>query len=119
MIPIDKNSEEFKQFNKAINDCINEVFDMLVDYNASIQGTFGITDRAFLSTTYIMTTACMERMWDLQENENISQKDREEMAQAFGTELRLLIKKFTSVDTIELTQKVLLTNQNINNGTVN
>lgn len=116
---IDKNSEEFKAYNKAINDCINEVSDMLMDYNCTVSGPFDFTDRAFLSSVYIMTNASMERMWELQVDEEIHQDDRESMAHSFGNELRLLIKKYTDIDTVQLTQEVLLTNQNITDGTIN
>lgn len=120
MATIDKNSKEFRDFNKAINDCINEVFDMLMDYNCSISGPFGFTDKAFLSMIYIITTALNERMWELMQSEEMPQEDREKMADALGHEIRNLIKKFTGIDTVELTQEVLLTNQKItNNGTIN
>lgn len=44
----------------------------------------------------------MDKMWELQELEQIDMKDRGNMALKCGEELRLIIKKYTDIDTHEL-----------------
>lgn len=62
----------------------------------------GFTDEGFRSIVHIFSSALMDRVWRLQENENMSFEDRAAMVEALGDELRHLIKVYTNVDTHNL-----------------
>ncbi len=47
----------------------------------------------------ILSSVIMDKMWILQKNEKMTDKNRLEMAQYVGTELRKLIKVATGIDT--------------------
>lgn len=55
-------------------------------------------DEAMSAATKIFMSVLMDRMWRLQEAENIEKDDRGNMATAAGEELRKLIKTYTGVD---------------------
>jgi hypothetical protein len=57
------------------------------------------TNREFMNTLIIFHTALMDKMWDLQQKENMDFKDRENMATKCGEDLRNLIKTYTGLDT--------------------
>jgi hypothetical protein len=57
------------------------------------------TNREFINTLIIFQTALMDKMWDLQHDENIDLKDRENMAVRCGLDLRNIIKTYTNLDT--------------------
>lgn len=60
------------------------------------------SDSDFRSAIIIFHTALMDKMWDLQESEKMSNEDRENMAQRCGEELRKLVKTYAGIDTHEL-----------------
>jgi len=56
----------------------------------------------FRAATKIFMSVLMDKMWELQSNENISMDDRINMVEKAGNEVRNLIKIFTDIDTHEL-----------------
>lgn len=50
----------------------------------------------------IMMAVLMDKMYELQDKENMPQEQREEMASAAGSEFRKLIKTYTGIDTHNL-----------------
>jgi hypothetical protein len=60
---------------------------------------FAVTDAGFAAAVHILHEACLTKMWILQERERMPQADREAMAEAFGAQLRDIIKIFTDIDT--------------------
>lgn len=65
--------------------------------NYSIEG--------FRSATKIFMSVLMDKIWELQENENIEIKDRLNMVQKLGEDIRSLIKTYTDIDCHELYKK--------------
>lgn len=57
------------------------------------------TSRDFVNTVFIFQTALMDKMYDLQENENMQTSDRFNMATSCGQALRALIHTYTGLDT--------------------
>lgn len=57
------------------------------------------TKREFMNTIIIFQNALIDKMWDLQNKENIALTDRENMAVKCGLDLRNLIKTYTGLDT--------------------
>jgi hypothetical protein len=56
------------------------------------------TNDGFISASYIFQSAIMDKMFDVQEKENMPLNLREEMANKCGMEIRELIKKFCNID---------------------
>jgi len=57
------------------------------------------SNRDFMNACIIFQNALMDKMYDLQDAENIAQDDRLNMAENAGYELRRLIKTYTGLDT--------------------
>ena len=62
----------------------------------------GFDDQAFRASIYIFQSVILDKMWELQEKENISIEIREDMAKKCGENIRSLIKTFTNIDTFDL-----------------
>lgn len=60
------------------------------------------SDDTLVFATIIFQNVFVDKMWDLQQVENLSQSDREAMVETAGSELRLFIKKYTNLDLHEL-----------------
>lgn len=59
------------------------------------------TDEGFRATLKIFMSVLMDKMWELQFNEKIDIKDRLNMAEKAGNDLRELVKTYTNIDTHE------------------
>lgn len=60
------------------------------------------SDTALRSSVFIFSNALMNRMYELQTQEGMTEEDCCKMAQVAGEEIRKLVKTFTGVDTHEL-----------------
>ena len=60
------------------------------------------TIEGFRAGIKIFMSILMDKMWELQENEEMSQEDRENMAIKLGNDIRKLIKTYTDINTIDL-----------------
>ena len=79
-----------------------EIQDTLLD-NYERKPSF--TQDGFIAGTYIFQTVILDKMWELQEVENIPMNVREDMATQCGTEIRALIRKYCNIDTHEFFNK--------------
>jgi hypothetical protein len=59
----------------------------------------------FRGALKVCMSAIMDKMWELQEKENIDLPDREKMATECGTQFMKLVKHFTDIDTHKLYEK--------------
>jgi hypothetical protein len=64
-------------------------------------------DDAFRACIKIFACAFIERVWNLQEKENLSDDDRVNMASAAAADLRNLIKVYTDIDTKLLYENIM------------
>lgn len=64
-------------------------------------------DESFRSIIKIFAAALIERVWRLQENENMSDNDRVNMALSAAEELRKFIKVYTNIDTTSFYQDTI------------
>lgn len=60
------------------------------------------TDEGFRASIFIFQSAVLDKMWELQEKENLPIQIREEMAIKCGESIRSLIKTFTDIDTFDI-----------------
>jgi hypothetical protein len=56
------------------------------------------TMEGFRAGIKIFMSVLLDKMWELQENENLSIEDRSNMAQKAGEDIRSLVKRYTDID---------------------
>lgn len=71
----------------------------ILEFDASIGIKPDYSMDAFRATTKIFMSVLMDKIWELQEAEEIETSDRLTMAFQCGAELRNIIKKYTNIDT--------------------
>lgn len=62
----------------------------------------GFNDEGFRASVYIFQSVLLDKMWELQEKEDITIETRADMATKCGESIRSLIKTFTDIDTHNL-----------------
>ena len=85
-------------FGEHVSELVEEVGALMLKWVVDEQGQPKYTDRGFAFAIHIFTCALMDRMWDLQEKEGIPMKQREEMAEQVGKEIRQLVRAYTGID---------------------
>lgn len=68
--------------------------------NTGVKPNF--TNREFMNALIIFQTALMDKMYDNQDYDKMNIKDREQMANNCGKDLRKLIHTYTNLDTHKL-----------------
>ena len=84
---------------KKLSPILSEIEDTLL-YNYETKP--GFDDEGFRASVYIFQSVLLDKMWELQEKENISIEIRSDMATKCGESIRNLIKTFTDIDTHNL-----------------
>jgi hypothetical protein len=92
-----------KTIGQKLSPVLNEIEDTLweFEYHQPTKQT-KYTKKGFRSATKIFMSALMDKMWDFQEKNKLSQKEREKQAQESGESIRSLIKKYTGIDSHDL-----------------
>jgi len=60
------------------------------------------TTEGFRAATKIFMSALMDKIWNLQSNENMDIDDRVKMVEKAGSDIRNVIKIYTDIDTHDL-----------------
>jgi hypothetical protein len=60
------------------------------------------TNEGFRAATKIFMSVVLDKMWELQESENIPIEDRSNMATKAGEDIRQLVKNYTNIDCHDL-----------------
>jgi hypothetical protein len=88
----------------AISEGLVAYENILWDFEANVGLNPNFTDDGFRAALKIFMSALMGKMFELQINEYIPQKQAEEMAESAGQEIRRIVKTYTGIDTHELYQ---------------
>lgn len=85
-----------------IEDILIEIEDAILEFqeHSLVQPNF--SDDTFGAATSIFMAVLMDKMWNLQENEELEAEDRLNMARKAGQEIRRLIKTYTGIDSHDL-----------------
>ena len=59
----------------------------------------------FRAATKIFMNVIMDKMWELQQSEDLDMEDKIKMAEKCGQDLRNFVKIYTNIDTFELYNK--------------
>lgn len=82
-----------------ISPILKEIEDTLWEFEANVGVQPLYTEDGFKASIKIFLSAMLDKMWDLQEKENMPMKDRTLMAAKVGDSVRQLVKVFTDIDT--------------------
>ncbi len=87
---------------KKISPILEEIEITLFEFEANVGMKPEFTDDGFRAGIKIFSSVLMDKIWELQENENISIEDRINMVQKVGEDIRKLVKIYTDIDTHKL-----------------
>jgi hypothetical protein len=87
---------------KNISPILIEIENQLLLFEAEIALKPEYTNDGFRAGVKIFMSVMLDKMWELQVDENIPFDIRADMADKLGNEIRHLIKKYTNIDTHEL-----------------
>ena len=85
-----------------ISPILEEIEKTLWEFEVNVAEKPEYTNNGFRAGIKIFISVILDKMWELQEKENISIKNRTEMAQKAGEDIRNLIKTYTNIDSYNL-----------------
>ena len=87
---------------KELSPILVEIEEALWEFEANRGIKPEFTSQGFRAALKIFISVMMDKIWELQSDENIEQIDRENIAQKCGEEVRKLVKTYTNIDTHDL-----------------
>ena len=90
---------------KKLSPVLEEIEMTILEHEVGIGNPPQYTEAGFRAATKIFMSAFMDKMWELQESENIPINSRQAMALKAGFGVRDLIFTYTGIDTYELYKK--------------
>ena len=87
---------------EQLNPILLEIEDIILEFEAELSNKPNYSLEGFRAATKIFMSTIMDKLWELQEADKISQEDRENMATKCGEDLRKFIKTYTDIDTFDL-----------------
>ena len=90
---------------KKLSPVLQEIESKLWEFECLSPDKPDYTPEGFRAATKIFMSVLMDKMWDLQEKEDISFEDRIKMAEAAGNRLNEFIKSFTDIDTFKIYER--------------
>lgn len=97
--------KETMKIGEKISPILVEIEDALWEFEADIGFKPGYTDDGFRAGIKIFMSVLMDRIWELQDDENIDMETRKAMATKAGEDVRNLVKTYTGIDTHKLYEK--------------
>jgi len=92
-----------KTMGEFIAPVLESMEDALWSYeNYSPNTPYGFSNESFRAAVKIFMAAMMDKIWALQEGEEMEMEDRAAMAEKCGKDVRDLVKTFTGIDTHKL-----------------
>ena len=87
---------------EKLSPVLSEIESTLLEYEANVNRPLQYTDKGFRAAIKIFMSAMLDKMWKLQEDENIDIDTRADMAEKLGNELRNIVRVYTNIDTRDL-----------------
>lgn len=87
---------------KRLSTILSEIEMAIIEFEVSVARPPEYSDEGFRAAVKIFMSAMLDKMWKLQEDENIDINSRTEMANKLGNELRNLVRVYTNIDTHNL-----------------
>jgi len=90
---------------KKLTPILEEIEYTLLEHAANTGQKPNFGSNALRSATYIFQTVILDKMFELQSDEKMDIKDRENMAVAAGNDLRKFIKTYLNIDSHDFYKK--------------
>jgi hypothetical protein len=87
---------------EKLSGVLHEIESALLEFEANVARPPQYTDKGFRAAIKIFMSAMLDKMWKLQENEDIDIDARADMAEKLGNELRNMVRIYTNIDTHSL-----------------
>jgi hypothetical protein len=87
---------------KKLSPILSEIESALIEFEINVAKPPEYTDEGFRASVKIFLSVMLDKMWKLQEDEEIDINTRADMAEKLGTELRNIIRVYTNIDTHDL-----------------
>lgn len=87
---------------QQISPILEEIENALWEFEADNGSKPNFSINGFSGGIKIFMAVLMDKIWELQEADNMPQSDREKMAETVGQEVRKLIKIYTNIDAPDL-----------------
>lgn len=97
------NTEEGQTLGAWLAPTLEQIEDTLWSYELYVPNTPPhYSNESFRAIIKLFMSAMMDKIWDLQEGEEMESEDRLAMVERCGQELRKLVKVYTGIDSQEL-----------------
>ena len=83
---------------KKLSPILTEIENTLWEYEANSGNKPRYEENAVRASVKILMSVLMDKMWELQEEEDMGMEQRMEMSNKAGEEIRQLIKTYTNID---------------------
>lgn len=90
---------------QELSDMLCEIESLLLELESKIGEPPGVTLEGFRAGVKIASSVIFDKMWEMQEREEMSLDNRIEMVDKFGDEFKNLIFIYTGIDTFTLYEK--------------
>jgi hypothetical protein len=100
-------ADDSAPIGQRLKPILNLIENALWDYECKNECVPDFDDEAFRSIIKLFMAALIERVWKLQEKEDMSMDDRIAMGQAAAKDIHKLIKVYANLDTLELYKEIL------------
>ena len=87
---------------KKLSPILSEIESALIEFEINVAKPPEYTDEGFRASVKIFLSVMLDKMWKLQEDEEIDINTRADMAEKLGTEIRNIIRVYTNIDTHDL-----------------
>jgi len=87
---------------EKLSPVLSEIESTLIEYELNVARPPQYTDEGFRAAIKIFLSAMLDKMWKLQENEDIDIDTRANMAEKLGNEIRNIVRIYTNIDTHSL-----------------
>jgi len=91
---------------EKISPILEEIELTLWEFEASIGDKPNYSEGGFRAAIKIFMSAMMDKIWELQSDENMSMEDRVNMVQKCGEDVRKIVKTYSNIDTHDLYKNI-------------
>ena len=91
---------------EKISPILEEIELALWEFEASIGDKPNYSEGGFRAAIKIFMSAMMDKIWELQSDENMSMEDRVNMVQKCGEDVRKIVKTYSNIDTHDLYKNI-------------
>ncbi len=88
-----------EKIGQKISPILEYLENYLWEYEATVGEKPEYTEGGFRGAVKVFTSVMMDKIWELQENENLEMDDRVAMVEKCGNDIRNLVKTYTDIDT--------------------